>query len=627
MEPQSSASFADEHPSKRRKTSAAPNLIQIPWAASPTQNGPVTYSKRSKSTFSSPLPIEPIYAATETGPLPLHEAIWNLEGTMRESYAHHDPLAMFPEPSSTVANATQTQLHIMEGVRAPVMLGVSSEVDVPRNLLPPEPSVPWSDIMKLTPGEPLYQSESSIQEGSTSDSTSATPIPGGAEVVSLASGFSTHQKGSQLQHDVTRANSRALVSLGEPDKHSPSTKPLGCSAVSRDISQTRKPSSLSTPQDELRNEASFEYDDDLSIGLPQEQYKPRPSRSRSLKADTQDTIDYSVVPERAKKVSQRRKTAKTDSNVEIPTTPQKIQQICDMGFTPNTTKRALQQNSGDVTSTVDWLVTNRIGEDELASHSTPRKKPGIPKSRAMAMDPEGLQVIMRELNEYRKDDSVPQQSDVAAPVAAHSTLQPESIDVEHAVEHGDTVPVKSPRVQIIIQKKSAAKTSSTVQKPSEPPKKSSKRRKTTLDQPDSEPSTASLELPVLVSEKKKGRGRPKKVLEKATSADLVQETSLQEASEEQQHEALQAVEVNVASRRLPATDVVANSAALEDSTEAVDHPLVPVPLTRTDKTPAKSQTPEASLKPPTPSTNGKVPYRVGLSKRARIAPLLRVLKK
>ncbi|KAH9870803.1 hypothetical protein IAQ61_006282 [Plenodomus lingam] len=621
-----------ENPSKRRKTSATPSLLQPGESTSPKQNGPVTSSKRSKSYFSSPLPSEPKYVATEIDLRSPHEPVWNLEGTTRENYAHHEPMAMFPEPSSTVANTTQTQLHVLERVRGPVMLGLSSEVDAPRNFFPPEPSVPWSDLMKLTPGDPLCLSGSSDP---ISESTSATPICWDAEVDSSASqksrrGSSTIQKGSSLQYEIARDDCRPGDATVRPDKDSLIPKSSGSTTESLHNNKTGQgPSDVSKSQPQLQDEAIFDYDDELSIGLPRERYKPRPSRSRSLKTDTQDEIDYSVVPERAKKVSERRKTAEIPSSVEIPTTPQKIQQICDMGFTPDTTKRALKHNSGDITSTVDWLVTNGIGEDELASHPIPRKKPITPKSHDKAMDPEGLQVIMRELDEYRKEDSIHPENDAPALTTTDGTLHPNPIDKKHAVEHIDTVPVKSPKVQVIIQSKSPAKTPSDLQMSSGPPKKGSKRRKTTLDQPDSEPSTVSLELPMLLTEKKRGRGRPKKALEKPTSIDVVQETVPPKSSEEQQQpEALRAVQVNVASGSTSATDVVVDGAFVEGSEALIDEPLAHAHILEPEKkTSTKPQTSETSLKSPTPLNRGKVPYRVGLSKRARIAPLLRVLKK
>ncbi|KAI8941429.1 hypothetical protein NX059_002651 [Plenodomus lindquistii] len=629
-EPQSSVSLP-EAPNIRQKASTLAKLPQSQRSASSKQCGPVTYGKKSKSTFGSLQPGEAEFAATEANSGPLQEELWNLEGTMRENYAHHEPMAMFPEPSSTIANATQTQLLIMEALRAPAMLGMSSEIDVPRNLLPPEPSEPWSDVLKLTPGDPLCPSASSNPKGSVSATASTVPKPGGAGGEILVSpqsrrGSSVVQKCSPLRHVVAQEDSQPMEFTGRHAQIISVTNLTGSPKVSADASRTRDaPSSTPTSHGKRRIVASSEYDDEISIGLPREQYKPRPSRSRSLKADTQDTIDYSIIPERAKKMPKRRKTAHALGSVEIPTTPEKLQQICEMGFTPNTTKEALQQNNGDVTSTVDWLVTNRIGEDELASHITPKKKPITPKSRVSKMDPEEHQIIMRGLSAYCKDD--PPQSDAGASVIENSNIQQVPEYTGHANDQMDAIPVKSSRVGIVIPKNSLGKTVSTAQEPSEPPKKKAKRRKTTLDQPESEQPTTSLELSAPVSVKKRGRGRPKKIVEVATATEEVQKAPTKSLPEEQPHEVLQAVELNAIPGETPVTDPDSYNTTSNKAVAIVEEPVVATAPLKADNQSIRMQTPETPLKSATPSTKGKVPYRVGLSKRARIAPLLRVLKK
>ncbi|KAF2855942.1 carbohydrate esterase family 4 protein [Plenodomus tracheiphilus IPT5] len=625
-EPQSSVSLP-EHPSKRRKLSAAPTSLQTREVSSSKKNGPVTYGRSSKSTHGSTFTNDSGHAPTKFDPRPQGERDWNLEGTMRENYAYHEPMAMFPEASSTIANATQTQLHIMEGVRAPAMLGTSSEADVPRNLLPPELSVPWSEVMKLTPDDPHYPSGSSNIEEPVSESTTNTPSFGGSAAKTTTSQQSqrcslTVQRGSPLQLEVAQEDSRPLDSTDRSFKVSPTVHSLKNTAVFSESSRRGESrSGLSVSYETHESEATFD-EDAMIIGLPQEQYKPRPSRSRSHKADTQNAIDYLAVPERATK---RRKTADIASSVEIRTTPQKSQQICDMGFTPITTKKALQQNGGDVTSTVDWLITNRIGEDELASYSTPRKRLPTQQSRGPVMDPAGLQVIMRELNEYRKDEPVIPKSDVAAPAMNNPIAQPESDVTENVFEHLDSVAAKSPKVQVIIAKKSPTKATSTIQGSSEPSKKKAKRRKTTLDQPEPGQTAESSTILEPALEKKRGRGRPKKTAESATLVNVAQEAPMQNTSKEQPHEALQVVEVNVAAVRVPAADGAVGDVISQGTVAVTEDSSAPTPSNAIEKS-SKAQTPETSLKPSTPATKGKVPYRVGLSKRARIAPLLRVLK-
>lgn len=89
---------------------------------------------------------------------------------MREAYAQHNPNAMFPEPSSTVPNATLTQQRVLERVVAPALLG--SDIDASRVLFQPEASIPWSEYMK-SPTDTGEQPRSSAQEPHISQITPA----------------------------------------------------------------------------------------------------------------------------------------------------------------------------------------------------------------------------------------------------------------------------------------------------------------------------------------------------------------------------------------------------------------------------------------------------------------------
>lgn len=622
-EPQSSVSLP-EHASRKRKTSDGPGSIDTRGLLPPHNHGHVTYGKRSKSIISSPLPGESGYATRE-----MDKKCWDLNGTMREDYAHHDPMTLFPEPSSTIANATQTQIRVMEAVRDPMPLDSCSEVDPPRNLLPPEPSVPWSDIMKFTQGDPNGSGESSNRSGHISEWASATPVPTMAEIEALVSQNSrlattTLLKSSPLRHEVAQEDSRLLTSTDKPTEGAPSTPSLKTISRALKSSQTGpKQSSQPTHPPRSRLNLATDSSDDLAFGLPQEQYKPRPSRSRSLKTGTQDAIDYSVIPERARKVSKRRKTAEVPSSVKIPTTPQKIEQICDMGFTPTTTKNALHKNNGDVTLTVEWLVTNRIGEDELFPHDTPKRPQPELNPRNPAMDPEGLQDIMRSLNEYRKDEPITPQSCVSAPVTAGSVEQDELYDGEATHEQIEHIYIKSPKVQVVIQKKSPGR----AHKSLGPSQKRAKRRKTTLDQPEPESSAVVLVLPEAAVEKKKSRGRPKKLTEDGASIDPAQDLSNQGQSGTPQLEALQLDEIDLDLKSEHNTKTLSVKAALERPAEVTDAPCELTSPVNVDKISTTVQPANRSSNNTTLDVKGKVPYRVGLSRRARIAPLLRVMKK
>ncbi|CAO2650270.1 Nn.00g015620.m01.CDS01 [Neocucurbitaria sp. VM-36] len=569
-EPPSSVSLPS-HPSKRRKTSAGFDTRKSPEVILSQRDGPITYSKRSRPVLNSALvgQVDDHLDNAATGHATLsNQTALSMDNLMRDSYISHDPMALFPEPSSTVPNATLTQQRVMETVTAPTMLG-NSGADTPHYRFPPEPSVPLSDVL-FPPSNTSEQLESSNQEH------------------------------------------RALH-------------------VSTDAA-------LETPQQAYEPYMSQRSsDDDLATAnIPLEQYKPRPSRSRSLKVDADQSMDYSIRPEKAKKVSKRRKMTVAASDTNATSTPEKIRQICDMGFTPSTTERALEQNSGDITQAVDWLVRNGIGEDELASHNTPKKKPASKGSNEFpSVDHDTIKVIMHGLKEYRRHDPESSQNVLKATGAASATVQADIVEDDTKssktdVPH-DVVQNMSPKVQVVITKKSP-RTGSTQTPSSGEASKKPKRRKTTSDQPEPGPLLESHIVAPVKHETKRGRGRPKKVATPAPSAHTTSEVP-EVSTELDEHAEAQSTILNIGPASTTSTEVELNIQlngaqthelkSRQDEAFAVKLPPKHITTTTT------SETPERSTKPSTHSPNdkGKVSYRVGLSKRARIAPLLRTLKK
>jgi hypothetical protein len=90
----------------------------------------------------------------------------------------------------------------------------------------------------------------------------------------------------------------------------------------------QKPSSVPDSEDDL-----------ITMGVQLEQYKPRPSRSRSLKLNMEESIDYSQRPERVAKKTRRTRTTGEAETTSTATTPEKVRQICDMGFTLLSTQK------------------------------------------------------------------------------------------------------------------------------------------------------------------------------------------------------------------------------------------------------------------------------------------------
>ncbi|KAH3965154.1 hypothetical protein HBI56_196650 [Parastagonospora nodorum] len=618
-EPQSSVSLP-EHVSKKMKTlhDDAPH-VSSPEKSS--KKGPVTYGKERKPMSSSPSLHLVDTQARDISPAPLYDIALGLEGTMREGYMQHDSRALFPEPSSTIPNATLTQQRMLEGVVGPGMLGLDSEADVPPHQPPPEASVPWSDMMRFSSGEQSELSSQRAKDDAELESVQHFAEQNEEPPKSQRSrrGSSVRLRGSPLRNEVTLESIDPKDIMPPPQLTLPSQDfalPSTASGASQSDPQEKSRKSSS----QAKNKAGLNAgsDEDLAfIGIPTEQYKPRPSRSRSLRATPDETIDFSVRPEKAAKGSKRRKTtnvAVTTSTAEYITTPEKVRQICDMGFTPTSTGRALKQNNGDVTVTVEWLITNGLGEDELASSNTPKRKPVSKRAKAV---PATVVEPPPEAQIPPPPESVDDSKLTAGietpgkPIATMDTCAPTcEINPTSAAQQ------RSPKVQVVIPMKSPNAKVASKQNPPEPPSKKAKRRKTTSDLPDSEATRNTTSIIEAAKEKKKGRGRPKKPANTVTSAALSQNVpeEPQLESENQADTALQTIEPN------------AMNLATSMPEEAKDQPLAPVV---TSKELHASRTPEQTIKPSSrsPLSKGKTPYRVGLSKRARIAPLLRTLKK
>jgi hypothetical protein len=649
-EPQSSVSLP-EHPSKRRKTAVDVSSRSSMKDGSHKKEVPVTYGKRSKTIFTS----SPTFADPPTDQPDSHalvvdiapsEATWNLEGTMRDEYAQHEP-AIFPEPSSTVPNATMTQQRVLDVVNAPAMLGQEFDAARPRFVPPPEPSVPFSDLWKFTPGE---AGDESFDHAPASDLPSATPHWTSQRTSQRTSqtnlelptsqrsrrGSSARPKESPLKSEVFRAE---VANMGQ--------KPLLFEASLAPVSELPPTApSISSRSQEIRDSPRqrkskaavvVSSNDDLTaIGLPKEQYRPRPSRSRSLKVDAEQPIDYSVKPEKAKKVSKRRKTTTAVADTNVITTPQKVQQICDMGFTPSTTGAALERNNGDVTQTVNWLLTNNIGHDELAPQSPPKTKSTPRKDDEMpVVDHETIQNIMRNLNEYRRDDTQTPHT-VQSTVANNATISKgHSNDAAASLTTiipSDGAPVTSPtKVQVVIPKRLPnTRASNSIDVSTKKPKRRKQTREQPNPEPVTEPSVLPDDIPEVIPEKKKGCGRPKKAANTATSTKVVPETQDQSMPAQEPDEVLKTIEPNVVSGNVNmALESPAEEAQVLEPSESKTATHDPNPPSKISPAVA-SETPERWTKPTSASpsiTKGKVPYRVGLSKRARIAPLLRIMKK
>ncbi|KAF1911730.1 hypothetical protein BDU57DRAFT_551790 [Ampelomyces quisqualis] len=628
-EPKSSVSLP-EHADTKRKTSEEASALKSPFEGS-SKIGPVTYGRSSKPSFNSPSKEIMHYGfmpeATRSDMEQHSNKFLSLPGTIRQDYVQHDPMALFPEPSSTIPNATLTQQRVLEVVAALGFLGANAEPNA-APFQPPQASVPWSELMNLSsavtaeqtdPSDPRVEPVSELSP--LLDQQEPTQEPSILQRSRRAS--SVRPRGSPLQNELSLENPNSKDFVLSPHLID-LTHDLGKPLSTNHLQQQDAPDMEGQPRHQKRKASGASSDDDFfDIGIPVEQYRPRPSRSRSLKVGVEEPVDYSARPEKAAKANKRRKTTgaaaslRSTAAIDRVSTPQKVKQICDMGFTPASTGRALKQNNGDVTLTVNWLITNGMGEDELAQDTSSRRRPVSKTSNSK--QPAAVADVPEDTTEDTiAMESLVEQTDAAKELASTENISADlDVAAPTCMDHST-----SPKVQVVILSKSP-KPKVPLQTPStlNTTSKKAKRRKTTSDIPESGADHES-PLTVEVTPEKKKRGRPKKIIRATASTEIVQESPL-EILKEQQH-----VKGNTIEPML--WDFTASVASESHALENIpDNP--PTPATKVDvRSPlVVSHTPEQTTKTSShsPASNGKVSYRVGLSKRARIAPLLRIVKK
>ncbi|KAL5116775.1 hypothetical protein ACEQ8H_005387 [Pleosporales sp. CAS-2024a] len=622
-EPQSSVSLP-AHVSKRMRTLHDGSQHGFSPMDSP-HRGPVFSGKEGTATSSSPfLQLVDKETAADSPAL---------EGTNRNGYFQHNPMALFPDdPSSTIPNTTQTQRRILEGVRAPALLGIESEHDLPpSHRLDIGGSVPWSDLLNFTPTGTGEQPETSAQRASDEEDLAPTSHCVAEKQNSQQSrhGPSTNPRGSPLRNEVVPHSVDSRDGMPPPQLTLPTQDLELPSTASRASQFDEKEQSQNSSKRQVHGLAPMpDSEDELAaLDLPVEQYKPRPSRSRSLKLNTVEHVDYSIRPEKAAKGNKRRKT--TDSPAKTPapmaeyiTTPEKVRQICDMGFTPCSTGKALKQNNGDVMVTVDYLITNGLDEDELASNNPSQRKPvkssisSAVKQPSPERQPGASQLVgIREPH-------------VSSATPIKPSPMEDSKNTIDLAEDSFSNQQKSPKVQVVIptnppQSKPSASIASS---------KRVKRRKTTSDLPDPEKGGDTMDQPEVTTEKKRGRGRPKKTSNTVSTTELVQKAQGDVQPEHANIESavLQTIESNATVT--PIASISPDLSAPADVqhttlTAAMNSKELDDTKTSTPAVPARTSEQATKSSSRSPASKGKALYRVGLSKRARIAPLLRTLKK
>jgi hypothetical protein len=80
-------------------------------------------------------------------PVRREEKIWDIPASVRDSFAQHEPLSMFPDPSSTIPDNTFTQRRMIEEALTADQLLPQPNLRIPPPSGSSVPSIPWSDYL------------------------------------------------------------------------------------------------------------------------------------------------------------------------------------------------------------------------------------------------------------------------------------------------------------------------------------------------------------------------------------------------------------------------------------------------------------------------------------------------
>ena len=339
--------------------------------------------------------------------------------------------------------------------------------------------------------------------------------------------------------------------------------------------------------------------DDTGIGLPKEHYQPRPSKSRSGRGDDGIIVpdDYSKRPEavakKKRKLSRRKTTAfdelkpkeedeDDDDEDEIVTRP---------GFrTPRSKAIETIKEQDELDLEKDKAIKIHDGfepEDKpTAKPKVPPKQRGRPKKGANEASE----------NKSTGDDRL----DIQGKEGQETGKDTEADSEPEAEPKPATKPTESKK-QRGRPKKGAAEASNT---------KTSDEKQDELDQSNPAPTKAKADVK---SKKPRNKGETLKAISEELIHDSDDDPLAADESEELPRNIFHETQGKIV---LPKPIEGAHAS-----------PSPPKPMSAPPETPRKAVASHKGPDKHSPISSGKVAYRVGLSKRARIEPLLRIFRR
>ncbi|KAL1634946.1 hypothetical protein SLS56_002028 [Neofusicoccum ribis] len=502
-----------------------------------------------------------------------------LPGSLQDDFAQHEPAVMFPTMmSSTVPDATITQQRLLEAARAEFHQDHHMSPSGFTAKIIENPSVSWSEYLEST---------EAIDE-SVKESIRAVRA----------------SRATRVKND---DGSETLTS------------------------------------------------DDFDIGLPKQRYIPKPRRSRSDRSTVEEP-DYSVRPEKtAKENAARRKTSETSNSVRRKQPKkEKANEVIPMGFDLNTAGETLRQHGNNLESAVESLLQDASNEANVVENGamdgqsqadrpqaekaamaadmllppteaiqaiTPgrakRKRGRPPKNRHQ--EGAGNTIVMEQRQasideaQYSQADSIDELQQVMPPVN-RSACSEQDVTQEEQLLHDpgfeeDTTRARHPS-------------------------------------PIVRPTPTNSARPAVVDEmqhveeskpKKRGRGRPRATqkLQEAAAINVDESRVPVENPPHEENENSQETQPNTNIGDGKSDDNHKAARRGEEATLGAPPNAATALGSRSSEQPSEKHEVETDQKAaakvgpaqPSPLGQGKVPVRVGLSRRARIAPLLKIVKK
>lgn len=642
---------------------------------------------------------------------------WDLPHFVCDEFAQND-LSMFAEASSTIPDNTLDQQHMIDEILAenyPIpapAVPVNSESNS---------SIPWSTYIATENRKSQASSESSDSVQDLAQDMTRKSVEAGCDsnsgpmVTSCPSTGSPAQEGfldqvavnakpglplprieeANLRNDTFQENCREnrenevpVTATSKPPHggrieyerdEDPHRKQEGRStgnsadqAVENDVEETDRgesPENIDVMDPAMETLTSFEPNkrqqrsqpdfDETSIGLPKEQYKLCPSRSRLATLHT-ETIDLSIAPERAAKMTIKRRRTQEPAVKHSSSPPAtNIEAMGEMAFTPNRSRQAFTSSGENLEQAADELLTRPMSDgqpttnaqlflDQVADSKGSSAK-GTPPDEVLpsveqvshdrgsatnnsemqqGRDSSELTCVEVTRKHSRRRQNQDMDDSEGRTVLLESTdanMQDNLADEAAPVSNRKNTSRKGKRKEMNLEK--------TNQPFEEQQNSSSGLVQCRITSSTTDGSIHTKEMPAeSLKGKKRGHGRsyksPKPAEDAGGQDDLNSVTK--EKNSPGVAEPLKEIDANP---KASASDLTSTE-NIEEEPNCEATPVEPAKGSLLLGEPPENLSEEPQQEPASrastsysPISKGKVPYRVGLSRKARIAPLLKVVRK